>query len=1418
MTKKGGDFEILAIDFLEKIFEELSYTVTRKRIQNSGSQDGYDNLVEIVDSKYKSYYIYSECKDYTTELNYTDAMIKLPQIYSTHKKVDLMLFISPKRNFSNIHEVTRNRPFLENLTNNGLRVDFLSPETFVHDYFSLYPEIYKKVYSKDAPTLSKDERYEILNRFDKFIFSNQNLNKIVIDDSDKEKFIGSIQNENFHIERTIRNTQNKGYAFYKSISEINILNIAIKEAKSGIVLLGNPGYGKSTELKQLALDLWKSRNENKLIPVFYVLKNFSSCSNITDFIPENYKFIDNLVLILDGIDELENIVDFSNKLRNFISDNKDFIKISKMKFLISCRTNVYRKYIKSINDFETWFLDEIDIPSSVQFLDKKFNIDIRDHKNFDLYKHQELLENPFYLELLGKYYQTYGILLTNKAKLIDEYVELRLNEDKDVKYQNDINFDTDKIISFTQKIAFALEAMQKPNLNSSEIKRVIKIDEKEFAKNPFLEENLDGSWSFVHKNIQEYFVAKMLKILSFEQIIEFIRIDSYTNKIHPTWYNVIAFLLNLDLDKNVYDSLIQWLLVNDFELLFNADSNRISDQIKATVLQNFFTKKCIEETLWINDAREIALFSASESNIEYLITNIKNAHIHRRAKMSAIKLLSYIEIKEKYHSELKEILLDIINEDNFEDENYLYLKQDAIMLIGSLGLNNDIVFFDTIISNLKDRDNKEIISSILHSVPSKSVENNISYFLKILDKAIGNKIWKVASKYNSLSSTKERLFKLFEKIETPEVLIIIYIFLIERHKNHQIRENLIKDFLKHLESIFKDKTDYHARLIYIISDAVINDKIRYYEDDLLVDLVKSCKFEYPVFIKTLHSINGNSSSKHFLADILKEEYLGEISNSYNEKILNKDFIQEFRNVVSHRDVKLSVTFEEFIESNTDYRFPDKINQEEIDDRTHFFKTKDQKNFDTLFNNNKIVEQIGKIFNFFGCDKLSYTDIKDFYHTYYANFDLQKEVTENSKHLLNEILRDNYASDEKLNIKDLPNIIVDLETNIMYDILNSLPENGKKNNLIVSQSQIDFIKNWCIKKTDEVNSNYLSHFITRNTWHNDKYYLFESIYKFQKIFKFDLDETLLLNMLWFNYIDTGINIDYMTDIVSEEKINQRILDNLKFGIIDKDKASYCHHIKYCIEKNIDFTHLNLDLKGKIHEFLNNDHYHYALELLENCFNKNSLILNEFLNYNGKISNKNYFLDGVISILLKNGNENTVEQFLLNNYSDLVNDNVYQEMELIRKLISLNSDGIFNNFYEVLKLRIENSINGEIEFRNDDWQKYTKESAIDVLIKIFELTLSTSNIDRLFGKFYPPTRITSETIINICKTNNSETCNEVLDKLEKIDFDKIKNAKGDLFYYNKLRNDIFEIYYSHKSKPYLFTEVLKVLDENKYLFVV
>lgn len=91
MAKKGGDLEILAMDFLEKIFKVLQFAVVHKRVQLSGSQDGCDNLVGIVDKRYLSRSIYSECKDYTSELNYTDAMIKPPQLASEKKQKKIIL-------------------------------------------------------------------------------------------------------------------------------------------------------------------------------------------------------------------------------------------------------------------------------------------------------------------------------------------------------------------------------------------------------------------------------------------------------------------------------------------------------------------------------------------------------------------------------------------------------------------------------------------------------------------------------------------------------------------------------------------------------------------------------------------------------------------------------------------------------------------------------------------------------------------------------------------------------------------------------------------------------------------------------------------------------------------------------------------------------------------------------------------------------------------------------------------------------------------------------------------------------------------------------------------------------------------------------------------------------------------------------
>lgn len=1411
MAKKGGDLEILAVDFLELIFKELKFAVVRKRIQLSGSQDGYDNLVEIVDNKYFSRSIYSECKDYTTELNYTDALIKLPQIASTHEGVDLVLFISPKKNFSNIFEEKRNKPFLESLANTHFKVAFLSPETDIQKYFSLYPEIYKKAYNTIAPILTNDDREEILNQFDKFIFSNKNLQKIVIDELDKEKFIGDIKTNKYHIERSIRNSQKREYEHYFPISNKKTLFTEIHDNKLGIILLGNPGFGKTSELKQLAIELWNTRESSNTIPTFKSLKNFTVTSRIEDFIPQNFKLIPNQIIIFDGIDEIENIIDFSNKLRNFIADNSELLENNFFKFILSCRTNIYNKFIKGISGFEIYFLNEISISSGLVFLKTKFNLDLELSKTFDIYKNKEVLENPFYLDLIGNYFQKHNTILTNKALLIEEFVNSRLNDDKLNKYRNDSEFDKERIISYTQKIAFTLESMQKPFITSLEIKKITKINEISLAKNSFLEENITGSWSFVLKNIQEYFVANILSELSFDDIIKILKIDANTNKVHPTWQNVVTFLLNIISDEELYNSLIDWLMKNDFEILFNADTDRVTDEIKSKVLLNLFTKNCIEDNLWINDPKSIASFSECNTNIEYLIHKMGDSGIHRRARMSAIKLLSYMTVPDYFHEQVSEIIIDIINEDFIDDENHVYLIQDAILLTKCINLNNNVIYFNKIIELLKERDEKEIISSIISCVTRESVIENLHYFFDILDKTIGVKKWNSLSKYNSITSTKENIFNLFTKIKNGNTLLEIYEFSIERQKNYQFRESLLKEFLNHIKEFFKNNNEFNAQLIELISNAVIKDKNSHYEDNLLLEVAKSCGIEKQLFHIIIESINGNSDRKHFLAEIINKDDFEKILIKYNEKTLNEDFLNQFRNVLSHKNFSLSKDFENYIESNTKYIFKDKFSEENIIERDLFWSTRDQKNFDILFDNDEIVNQILKFYEYLNVEVLNFKDINLHYHRYYEDFELRKIVTESAKHVLYEILRRSYSGQEKLKKEDIRNEVLSSSQFIMNDILNNLPKDNNIKKINISESQKQLIKKWCDDNSILAKDYYRNHLSISKRWDNDKYYLFETIYKFQNFFKFNLDEELLLDMLWFNTTEKEINTTFLESIVSIEKVNNRILFNLTKT--ELHPASFCNHLKYCVDNKINIG--DLDLKLKVYDFLNSGNYYYAGEIIENFFREDIEILKELLNYESKENNEtNRFLyDSIIKLLTKQNQESFAINFLLKNNSNLIENKIFTEKEIIRKLISLNYENAFEKFYDLLKNQIDNNLKGEFEFRDQDWLKFTKPEAIDILVKIFELCLSVNNIDDLFGSHFSPLRTSSETIINICKNNSELICAKTIDLL-----DNINNYGKDSFYLNKLKNDTQEIYYKHKSKPYNIAEVLKILEENRHLFIV
>ncbi|KAA2224007.1 NACHT domain-containing protein [Chryseobacterium sediminis] len=1408
MAKKGGDFEVIALDFLEKIFQELDYEVVRKRIQKTGSQDGFDNLVEIVDRKFKTYTIYSECKDYSTVLNYSMAIEKIPHIVSTHKKIDLLLFISPHKNFSNTNEDSKLESFYE-ILGDECPVEFLTPESYIKEYFSLYPNLYKKVYKEDIEEISIENRTKLLQKFKKLIFSDKNLQKTIIEEEDRNLFIDDLKKDQFYISRSFRKYQERErFVFDNPDYEIK-LEEQLNKSRFGVAVLGNPGSGKSHELKNFAIELWENRDTNNKIPRFRILKNFSSGTNFTDLLPENYKNISNLIIILDGIDEIHDITNFAVKLRAFIYDNQHVIESNQIKFVVSCRTNIYNNHIKSIDGFDICFINEVPENMAVNFLYNKYSLDVTQDERFSYWKFRDILQTPFYLELLGQhYYNTRGILL-NKSKLLETYVKNRLDDDEKIKYLNDSSFSKAEILECSKKIALSMEAMQKSFISTSESFGLCekKID---LSKNSFLQQNLDETWSFEYKNIQEYFVAKTLSQLDFEQIIDFIQIDSDTLKVHPTWYNVVSFLLNLELEKKDYERLVNWIIENDLELIFQVDSDRIDPDIRTKCLVKRFTEICIEKTLWLEGISEIARFSNTESSVDYLISQITNKSHHSRARITAIELLSYMSFSAEQINIIGNTILELVSEFQSSKERNILFLQNILKLFKNPTFTSTSVFYSIIFKKLQLENDKDVILELLKTMPEELIEKNLKYILNALDISIREE-YEVVS-YKHASTLKHYVFELLKQIENSNSLIIIYTYLIKNYDIVDSKDYDTSEFLDHLNQKYGNKKEIYSELVEIISQSVINDKISFYADNLLIEITIACDLNIPVFKKVLHN---NSLENYyiifFLSKILKEELFCEILEVYKEGNVKEEFLIKFRNSIRDNDFHLSSLFENYIESTLGYKFNEKLTVNEYEIRTEFYLVERQREFDILLNFEALRDEILSIFHFSKKKQFLITDWNDFYKKYSTDYNIYKNITRNSIQILKDFILSK-KNGKAVKDSEIPKLILNYELEIMRAVENFLPKRNDTSVLLTNEQKL-VIEIWCknkLEKLKEIYGEKISKCIGKTSGNRD-FLLFDLLYLFQRYFKFNIKEEFLLEMISLN-VRQKLSLNFFPENFDMEKVNVRIIQNINH---ENDLTNIYIYLKHLVNSKKNLDKVIIDIKAKIIHSLSNNNYYYPQKLIELLYFKDIKFVNEIINIK-KIGTKDgNFLEDILSMLIRYENSDYAETYIRKNYNYLIDNQIIMESSLIKLLINCNSEYGF----KMLLIILENTIfpYQEIEksFKNSNWQNFSNKNSISDLVKILELAMTKKEIIKLNSNF-SPLRIAYEVILNICQKNDLETCEEIFTIIKNINTKEIKQLNGDLFYLSQLEKDLQDIIYNHKSKAFNLPETLKLIKDYNYIF--
>ncbi len=1401
----GKEFELLTKIFFTDLFQKIGFTVNKARLQKSGSQDGFDVLF-VISKDYIERKIFIECKDYSSDLSFGNIYTKahLLEVNYQFSENDLALFVSPRANFGNSKSSEKNEPIF----NSGkfpFNIRLLEKNNGIEKLFATDKKIYEKIYKSEC-LFDVDVKNEY-EKFKSILFSRGPLKQIQIDETDKQKYIIDITKIDYYIERNLiyqqSSSKGKNNSPNQYVNELNLFkathNILNANNIDGIILLGNPGSGKSIELQNLAIKLWETRKVNKWIPFYRPINTFINSSEIIDYLPKEWENIPYLLIILDGLDEISHSTEFKAKLDKFLTENPN----SKIKFIISCRTNIYENIIKNIREFDCFVLKEIPYYAAIKFLNQKYQLDSEDF--FELYHNsaqQEFLQTPYYLNLFGRYYQQTKKLPTNKVQLIERYIENRLEDDNKIKYKNK-EFEKSRIKLVCKKVALVMEAMQTSKISNSHINALLKNDNKQFTNCCFVELVFEEEeWKFEHKNVQEYFVASVLKDLEFEQILEFIKIDDKQNKTHPSWLNSISHLLNLfEKEDSKFKKLLKWLVHNDSEVLFKADKNRISNNIKVRVFQKYFNKRCVQDTLWIRrydaDVKDISRFANCYENVNYLFSVFKNPDNHPRTRISALDLISLMDYN-FLKNEIKSILIGLIKQP-IQNNDFSF----AAFLIDSFReFNfhlNDENSVRSIISFYKYIDHLEITNAIFKLINEVDSNSYLKYIIDTAPKTLDNSKRKYQRKENLSTLENHTLKEILKKLNTPKGCLFELEYYLKNKHHFEIKKEDIIECIKKITNLYKAENFLFSKLVKFCLD----------NEDFLFDFEKNFfSFFYntsnreKAFFDIYNSNNEFNKVRRLLTYLFSEKEFSFILQEFIEKNIEQKEIFYFRNNLSYINFDLSLKFQYFIIKKTGFNFNNQLLKIETKNRwQEFNENKLQKEFDILFDKEKLLLLTEEYFKKYENKILTRDNQLDDRKEYYNNIELQEKFPQNFIHMI-------YSSfPDRVNIVKINNVKQKINNDLfLIKNIKSKLQNDKGNNINVNNVQLNFIKDWCFNEIKNVDfTEYSNHNKFINLTKCEILLYFRERFKLKYPKEVVLDFTEVYDEDYFNrYKDKSMFLT-ITNEVEKGLVINRVIENF-----DKQFSSdfvVWNNCLFALENDISSVYT------KIEEFITIEDISESIRanILEKYFEKTNNINLVMKMVNFKFEND--FEDLIswtsLKLLITIDELDFVIKKILENLS--LNLSVKNRIECIKYLMRCNYVDAFKLFNSWLKLNI-NHFKQEINYgiSHNDWRHFTNKNSLYDVIELIQISCDPS---LTFNTFSNPIRIAAEVLKKITQSNEPAICLEVINLLEDYKV-SIKQKDFDFFYFNDIIESTWNNYLSLKSNPILFKDISQKIDELKY----
>ncbi|MGK7942419.1 MAG: NACHT domain-containing NTPase [Crocosphaera sp.] len=385
------------------------------------------------------------------------------------------------------------------------------------------------------------------------------------------------------LEKNYRSSNQRKYRSEKGDTKSGII---VANEQQYLMVIGEPGAGKSTFLRKMGLEALKGTKlmqesyQHSCIPVFIELKKFiEEDINIKKMIIDEFdicnfpnaqksveKLLDNgkLLILLDGLDEVptKNLDKVINKIQDFVD------KHDKNRFIISCRTAAYNNWFRRFTDvlmadfndqqieqfINNWFKTELDTETSTA--ENCWNLLQKDE-----YKGaKELAQTPLLLTFICLTYDKTQSFPNNRSVLYRKALNILLEEWAAEKRINRIpiyeglhtelegillsdiayhNFKADKLFFHEEDIIEQIKTFLSRNLNAPQNlngKAVLNAIE---VQQGILVERATDIYSFSHLTLQEYLTAQY--IIDHNLIVELV--SNYVTK--TRWKEIFILVAGL---------------------------------------------------------------------------------------------------------------------------------------------------------------------------------------------------------------------------------------------------------------------------------------------------------------------------------------------------------------------------------------------------------------------------------------------------------------------------------------------------------------------------------------------------------------------------------------------------------------------------------------------------------------------------------------------------------------------------------------------------------------------------------------------------------------------------------------------------------------------------------------------------------